>query len=368
MREFLPEVVLDHLAATPPPLPHLGEDVLGWRWDAKREFRVSSAYSVLMQDGARIRNSKWTRIWSLKVPQRVKVFLWITAHQRLLTNVERVRRHIASSDMCGLCLSEPEDIDHVLRRCEKAKDLWRNVLGREVAASLDSLPFEEWLHGNISCRLPEIIDRADWDMEFAIYVWLLWKLRCSLVLDLNFVERGSVWDRGRRLFLECKAINTAAVRGPAMELNTETRWVSPPRGWIKCRCSVLMAELWAMYDGLRHAWEAGFRNIEIESDNKEVVNICNGTSSALKVSVLVSHIVELLKREWRINVKHVSRSCNAVADLLAKLGQQGSMQGFRFATPPAAVAFAVEADRCQGRDDSVTAVVDIDGSVTAVVD
>ncbi|KAK8694325.1 hypothetical protein V6N13_071879 [Hibiscus sabdariffa] len=30
--------VLDHLAATPPPLPHLGEDVLGWRWDAKREF------------------------------------------------------------------------------------------------------------------------------------------------------------------------------------------------------------------------------------------------------------------------------------------------------------------------------------------
>ncbi|KAK8644788.1 hypothetical protein V6N13_118657 [Hibiscus sabdariffa] len=72
MREFLPEVVLDHLAATPPPLPHLGEDVLGWRWDAKREFRVSSAYSVLMQDGARIRNSKWTRIWSLKVPQRVK--------------------------------------------------------------------------------------------------------------------------------------------------------------------------------------------------------------------------------------------------------------------------------------------------------
>ncbi|KAK8685010.1 hypothetical protein V6N13_041021 [Hibiscus sabdariffa] len=27
------------LSATPPPLPHLGEDVLGWRWDAKQEFR-----------------------------------------------------------------------------------------------------------------------------------------------------------------------------------------------------------------------------------------------------------------------------------------------------------------------------------------
>ncbi|KAK9021263.1 hypothetical protein V6N11_011261 [Hibiscus sabdariffa] len=142
LREFLPEEVLDHLAATPPPLPHLGEDVLGWRWDAKREFRVSSAYSFLMHEGERIRNSKWTRIWSLKVPQR--------------------------------------------------------------------------------------------DMEFAIYVWLLWKLRCSMVLDLSFIERDSVWDRGRRLFLECKAIAAAAARGSAVGLSTDARWTIPPRGWIKC--------------------------------------------------------------------------------------------------------------------------------------
>ncbi|KAK9035066.1 hypothetical protein V6N11_077117 [Hibiscus sabdariffa] len=161
--------VLDHLAATPPPLPHLGEDVLGWRWDAKREFCVSSAYSFLMHEGERI-----------------------------------------------------------------PKELWRNVLGREAAASLDSLPFEEWLHGNISCRLSVIINRADWDMEFAIYVWLLWKLRCSMVLDLSFVERDSVWDRGRRLFLECKAIAAAAARGPAVGLSTDARWTIPPRGWIKC--------------------------------------------------------------------------------------------------------------------------------------
>ncbi|KAK9004294.1 hypothetical protein V6N11_002096 [Hibiscus sabdariffa] len=133
LRELLPEEVLDHLAATPPPLPHLGEDVLGWRWDAKREFRVSSAYSFLMHEGERICNSKWTRIWSLKVPQR---------------------------------------------------------------------------------------------------------LRCSMVLDLSFVEQDSVWDRGRRLFLECKAIAAAATRGPAVGSSTDARWTIPPRGWIKCNIDV----------------------------------------------------------------------------------------------------------------------------------
>ncbi|KAK8673256.1 hypothetical protein V6N13_111605 [Hibiscus sabdariffa] len=226
MEEVLPEVILYHLAATPPPLPHLGADVPGWRWDDKREFRVSFAYSVLMQDGARVHSSKWARIWSLKVPQRVKVFLWITVHHRLLTNVERVRRHIASSDMCGLCFRGPEDIDHVLRHCEKANELWRNVLGHEVAASLSSLSFEDWLHGNISGSLPAIIGRTDWDMEFAIYCWLLWKLRCSMVLDLSFVERESVWDRGRRLLVECQAVFAASVRGPAAGSSAETRWAS----------------------------------------------------------------------------------------------------------------------------------------------
>ncbi|KAK8489699.1 hypothetical protein V6N11_024367 [Hibiscus sabdariffa] len=101
--------------------------------------------------------------------------------------------------MCGLCFRGPEDIDHVLCHCGKATELWRNVLGHEVTASLNSLSFEDWLHGNISGRLPAIIGRPGWDMEFAIYCWLLWKLRCSMVLDSSFVERESVWDRGRRL-------------------------------------------------------------------------------------------------------------------------------------------------------------------------
>ncbi|KAL4361377.1 hypothetical protein GQ457_04G008100 [Hibiscus cannabinus] len=38
------------MAATPPPLAHLGDDVSGWRWDKKREFQVGSTYVVLMKE------------------------------------------------------------------------------------------------------------------------------------------------------------------------------------------------------------------------------------------------------------------------------------------------------------------------------
>ncbi|KAK8516544.1 hypothetical protein V6N12_038784 [Hibiscus sabdariffa] len=237
-----------------------------------------------MQAGERVRSSKWSRIWSLKVPQRVKVFLWITAHQRHLTNVERMRRHITSSDTCGLCLSGPEDIDHILRHCVKASDLWRSVLGHGVADSLSSLSFEDWLHDNISGRLPAIISRKDWGMEFAIYCWLLWKLRCSMVLDPSFVERESVWDRGRRFLVECQAVFAASVRDPAALSISEKRWIRPQRDWIK-------------------------GNVDA------AVSIGDG------------------------------RSCNGVADKLAKLGQQASLQGLRFVVPPGLVALDVAAEK-----------------------
>ncbi|KAK8501943.1 hypothetical protein V6N12_019681 [Hibiscus sabdariffa] len=164
LRDLLPSTVLEYMAATPPPLACLGDDVPGWRWDEKRQFQVSLAYEDLMDVGERRRASIWSKIWSLRVPQRVRVFMWITTYRRHLTNVERVRRHIVSSDVCSLCHGGPEDIDHVLRFCKQACELWRCVLGQEVANSFDELPFDEWLHGNITGRLVIDIEREEWGM------------------------------------------------------------------------------------------------------------------------------------------------------------------------------------------------------------
>uniref|UniRef100_A0A2C9UN59 Reverse transcriptase zinc-binding domain-containing protein n=1 Tax=Manihot esculenta TaxID=3983 RepID=A0A2C9UN59_MANES len=51
---------------------------------------LKSAYAILS-----ISRSYWPG------PQRIKTFLWLLLHERLLTNGERCRRHIVSSDLCG---------------------------------------------------------------------------------------------------------------------------------------------------------------------------------------------------------------------------------------------------------------------------
>ncbi|KAL4377558.1 hypothetical protein GQ457_02G015650 [Hibiscus cannabinus] len=119
------------------------------------------------------------------------------------------------------------------------------------------------------------------------------------------------------------------------------------------RCSVLLTELWAVHDELRHAWELEFRNFVLETDNKEVANICNGSSHTLARSILVSAIHELWRRDWEICILHVSRERNEVADRLAYLDRQ-TLGGEVFAAPPSALVDLVDLEQRRWQERSLT--------------
>ncbi|KAK8986392.1 hypothetical protein V6N11_009952 [Hibiscus sabdariffa] len=143
LQGWLPASILEKLAACPIPKSSLGDDIPGWRWKDNRCFTVGSAYEYLMTEEARHSSSHWKRIWKLRVPHRVRVFMWLVAHRKLLTNDERVRRHLAIFAECSICGAGVEDIDHVLRRCTKARALWMQVLGdAHIGGEFFTQPFE----------------------------------------------------------------------------------------------------------------------------------------------------------------------------------------------------------------------------------
>ncbi|KAK8977930.1 hypothetical protein V6N11_059559 [Hibiscus sabdariffa] len=214
--------------------------------------------------------------------------MWITSHKHHLMNIERVRRYIASSDEFGMCHTGLEDIDNVLQFFVKACELWGCVLGQEVVNTFDTLPFKDWLHGNNTGRLVAAVGRKNWGVKFSIFCWLLWKLRCSMVLDGDFVERESVLNQGNCLMLECKAVFSASGLVPAATSHLEQRWEGPQSGWIK------------------------------------------GNVDAM--------------RSGQVRICHVCRSRNGVVDKLVSLGRHSMRYGRIFAVPPGpmAVLFAME--------------------------
>ncbi|KAK8504438.1 hypothetical protein V6N12_030534 [Hibiscus sabdariffa] len=54
-----------------------------------------------------------------------------------------------------------------------------------------SLPFKEWVLASINSQ--GFCSRGDaaWPVRFVVFCWLIWKRRCSLLLDDRYVER---WD------------------------------------------------------------------------------------------------------------------------------------------------------------------------------
>ncbi|KAK8694064.1 hypothetical protein V6N13_071626 [Hibiscus sabdariffa] len=89
----------------------------------------------------------------------------------------------------------------------------------------------------------------------------------------------------------------------------------------------------------------------LETDNKEVTNICNGLFLILANSILVSTIHDLLKLSWQVRLRHGCRTQNEVANKLVSLDQQHMLQERTFVVPPGPVVelVAVEQQRWEER-------------------
>ena len=89
---WLPSSILMKIASIKPPSLSDGEDSVYWGCSKSRLFTVKSAFSLLEESKWDIEDRRWSTIWKWRGPERVKLFLWLAMHDKLLTNVERVRR------------------------------------------------------------------------------------------------------------------------------------------------------------------------------------------------------------------------------------------------------------------------------------
>ncbi|KAK9028130.1 hypothetical protein V6N11_067944 [Hibiscus sabdariffa] len=66
----------------------------------------------------------WSVIAKLRGLPKIQTFLWLLCHSKILTNVERARRHMTNNSSCPVCAYPVEDIHHILRLCPVAHVIW----------------------------------------------------------------------------------------------------------------------------------------------------------------------------------------------------------------------------------------------------
>ena len=113
----------------------------------------------------------WSWVWKLRVPQRIRTFLWLVLHGRLLTNEERARRRLCDSSQCELCNGGVEDLDHLFRHGPMAKEVWRELRLSGLVYLARDPNFKLWLQQNLG----QSHEDPDWSLKFLVTLWYIWK-------------------------------------------------------------------------------------------------------------------------------------------------------------------------------------------------
>lgn len=105
-----------------------------------------------------------------------RLFIWLAAHERILTNVRRSKWGMGISLTCTSCGSHNETTLHVLRDCVHATQVWLRLVPSNFITSFFSFYCRACIFTNLNKH--NIGPNKDgWRTIFMTICWFLWTWR-----------------------------------------------------------------------------------------------------------------------------------------------------------------------------------------------
>ncbi|KAH1106567.1 hypothetical protein J1N35_010335 [Gossypium stocksii] len=114
---------------------------------------------------------------------------------------------------------------------------------------------------------------------------------------------------------------------------------------VMIRCSPLEAELWGILDGILILLSKGYKKVQIQTDNLEVVRVLSMEETEDSGITLLRRVKRLLRSKGQWDVKYVPRECNLIADQLAKISLSWQAPLSVFEVPPDLVATVIQKEK-----------------------
>ena len=130
--------------------------------------------------------------------------------------------------------------------------------------------------------------------------------------------------------------NPGLAGGGGVVRDSRGRWINGFSRNIGYATS-MTAELWALRDGLNMAVSLNYQPLIVELDSSDVIAMLTSHTSFHHCNVLLNDCRWLLSRLQIIEVRHVFREGNQVADSLANLGCLADSSFRSFVTPPSEI-------------------------------
>uniref|UniRef100_A0A803PUH9 Reverse transcriptase zinc-binding domain-containing protein n=1 Tax=Cannabis sativa TaxID=3483 RepID=A0A803PUH9_CANSA len=181
----------------------------------------------------------WTKLWKLKIPFKLCIFVWKVFRNALPVAVELNRKHIADTPFCPLCKAHRETINHALFFCTRAKEVWRlSHLTFDLKMAVTSAPDEFLLY--------VLANTSSFEFEsFLVCCWSIWFERNAefhgklakqpaaiLAFATDYLSKYQV--------VHAPAMNSNSLAGPSTTpapasstVPPVSPWIAPPVGKLK---------------------------------------------------------------------------------------------------------------------------------------
>jgi hypothetical protein len=170
------------------------QDSFVWNLTQSGTFTVRSMYLDMINDGTKFLRKY---IWKMKVPLKIKIFMWFLFKRVLLTKDNLAKRNWSGSKCCCFC-NEDETINHLFISCPFAKIVWRIIhLTFNISPPMDITNlFGNWLAG-----IPKKF-KTQIRVGACAILWTIWNTRNDIIFNnakncsfMQVIKMATHWIR-----------------------------------------------------------------------------------------------------------------------------------------------------------------------------
>lgn len=238
-------------------------------------------------------------------PPKLKLFTWLFCQSKLLTNVNRMSRHITSDPCCIHCPNQPETMLHLSRDCPKANVIWMSIGSPTTIQRTFCLDWNNWVGANILQRDCKFLG-FNWNQLFIFICWFIWKWRNKGIFDPCFCDPHNASSSILQYISEWK-LTSDKIKSESTSSVCFLSWQKSPSGFLKLNADgsrssgglieaggvikdctgqwcngfmrnvgngeVLTVEAWDLVSGLQLAKDLGITHLMVESDSSVLINL-----------------------------------------------------------------------------------------------
>lgn len=255
------------------------------------------------------------------------------------------------------------------RDCMVAKSFWNLVIPRAHQQEFYKPGLRECFGENLDDQW-SFHKGLKWTCFFGVAIWRLWFWRNQFILQHSFLGRNDMFHDVLGRAEEIQSLYNSTLMTSGRKCEKLVGWYTPIWPWYKlntdgaCKqlgvssvgsligdhngrwvkgfgmnigsCSVVMAELWGLFQGLIIAWQLGIRWHQVEVDSLCAYQmVANSSFLNFEFSPLIWW--ELIKRDWTVRINHIYREANYAANHMANITISLASALHMFPSPPKSI-------------------------------